>query len=144
MAPGTKSEIFNPPWWLRNPHAQTLWASFSAAHLPLEFHRQHLELPDGDFLELDWSDNPGPDCPLVLILHGLEGSSGSAYVRRLVFELFRQGYQCLVMHLWTIPSCQTPRNWRLTPGWKSHLTVVMWVSSPPAVHSAMLTGSNIT
>ena len=33
-------------------------------------HRERLELPDGDFIDLDWTpDNRGP---IVVILHGLE------------------------------------------------------------------------
>ena len=92
------ADEFVPPWWLKNPHLQTLWASLCPLPRPPEFHRQHLELPDGDFLVLDWSRNPGLDSPLVLILHGLEGSSNSNYIGRLVLQLSGQGYQCLVMH----------------------------------------------
>ncbi len=92
------SASFVPPWWLKNPHLQPLWASIYRWRPTPEFHRQHLELADGDFLELDWSQNPGPGSPLILILHGLEGSSRSTYVGRLVQQLSRQGYQCLVMH----------------------------------------------
>ncbi len=34
--------------------------------------RQRLELPDGDFLDIDWTALPGTR--RVLVLHGLEGS----------------------------------------------------------------------
>ncbi len=92
------SETFTPPWWLKNPHLQTLWASLCSPSTDPGYQRQHLELPDGDFLELDWCRNPGSDAPIVLILHGLEGSSRSSYVRRLALDLYPQGYQCLIMH----------------------------------------------
>ena len=92
------SESFTPPWWLKNPHLQTLWASLCSPGTDAEYQRQHLELADGDFLELDWSPNPGNNGPIVLILHGLEGSSHSNYVRRLVLNLYPQGFQCMVMH----------------------------------------------
>ena len=92
------ADDFVPPWWLKNPHLQTLWASLCRPHPKPHYHRQQLELTDGDFLELDWSQNPGPDTPLVVILHGLEGSSRSGYVRALVQHLSGLGWQCLVMH----------------------------------------------
>jgi predicted alpha/beta-fold hydrolase len=92
------SESFTPPWWLKNPHLQTFLGSLYSPGTDPKFQHQHLELPDGDFLQLDWSQNPGNDTPIVLILHGLEGSSRSSYVRRLVLDLYPQGYQCLVMH----------------------------------------------
>jgi len=43
---------------------------------------ERLELPDGDFLDLDWT--PGDHGPIALILHGLEGSSDSHYARGLL------------------------------------------------------------
>ncbi len=48
----------------------------------LALRRERLELPDGDFLDLDWT--PGDHGPIALILHGLEGSSDSHYARGLL------------------------------------------------------------
>jgi predicted alpha/beta-fold hydrolase len=82
---------FRPAWWLRGPHAQTLWPTFfrPRPHTPRTVER--LELPDGDFLDLAWL---GPvDGPLVLVLHGLEGSLDSHYARGLVSLLARRGYR---------------------------------------------------
>lgn len=42
--------------------------------------RERWELPDGDFLDVDRLDGASPDSPLVLICHGLEGSSQAGYV----------------------------------------------------------------
>lgn len=54
--------------------------------LPLR--RERLEFPDGDFLDLDFL--PGSRArssqPLLLILHGLEGSSQSPHVQSLLAE----------------------------------------------------------
>jgi predicted alpha/beta-fold hydrolase len=44
-----------------------------------------VDTPDGDFLDLDWLDGP-PGTPLLLVLHGLEGSARSHYVTGLLRE----------------------------------------------------------
>jgi predicted alpha/beta-fold hydrolase len=57
-----------------------------------------VELADGDFLDLDWGPGAPSGGPLVLLLHGLEGSARSPYVRALVHRLHGAGIQALVMH----------------------------------------------
>ena len=47
--------------------------------------RERVLTPDGDFVDLDWLDAPvAPGAPLLLVLHGLEGSWRSHYVRGLL------------------------------------------------------------
>ena len=48
----------------------------------LPFRRERFPTRDGDFVDLDWVDGPATS-PLLVILHGLEGSSGSHYVSGL-------------------------------------------------------------
>ena len=62
------------------------------------FSRQRLELPDGDFVDLDWTGPEDSVRPLILVLHGLEGSSQSYYVRGLCRALNRTGFRSCVMH----------------------------------------------
>jgi len=38
------------------------------------------DLPDGDFLDLDWSFSKSPTQKLVIIIHGLEGNAQRAYM----------------------------------------------------------------
>ncbi len=45
--------------------------------------RERWELADGDFLDLDFLEADSPAAPLVIVLHGLEGSSQASYVRGL-------------------------------------------------------------
>lgn len=45
--------------------------------------RERLWLQDGDFLDMDWHGPDESDKPLVLVLHGLTGSSNSPYVAGL-------------------------------------------------------------
>lgn len=88
--------MFRPTWWCRGPHAQTLWARL-VRHAPkLSFWRERLELPDGDFLDLDWTENGSG--PIVMVLHGLEGSSHSPYARGIMQAIERRGWRGVVMH----------------------------------------------
>ena len=63
---------------LRSPHGPPL-------------HRERVSTPDGDFLDLDWAPEPEPGAPIVLILHGLEGSAHRRYVRNAARELLARG-----------------------------------------------------
>ena len=81
---------FRPAWWLRGAHAQTIGARMMRSRLQLPFERERFELPDGDFVDLDFAfarPTPDPDRPLVLLLHGLEGSARSGYALQLYHEL---------------------------------------------------------
>ena len=64
--------------WLRHPHLQTLYGALLAPAPRVRFRRVRWETPDGDFVDVDHVDGPA-DAPLVLLFHGLEGSSRSAY-----------------------------------------------------------------
>ena len=87
---------FQPAWWCRGPHGQTLWARVirRAPHVPLT--RERLELPDGDYIDIDWTKNE--QGPIVIILHGLEGSSASPYARGMLNAVMRRGWRGVVMH----------------------------------------------
>jgi len=87
---------FRPAWWLRGAHAQTLWSSLLRWSPRPVLRRERLELSDGDFLDLDWT--PGDSGPIVILLHGLEGSSDSGYVRGLLAILGRYGWRGVVLH----------------------------------------------
>jgi len=64
----------------------------------MAFDRQRVELPDGDFVDVDWAGGNPADGPIVLLLHGLEGSSDSSYVRGLLRQVQRRGWRGGVMH----------------------------------------------
>jgi uncharacterized protein len=71
--------------------------------------RERWETPDGDFLDLDWVVNPAQEqrrinvmepssVPLVVLFHGLEGSSRSHYALALMAEAARQGWGGVVVN----------------------------------------------
>lgn len=87
---------FRSAWWLPGPHLPTLWPTFFRQRPALELDRERLELADGDFLDLSWH---GPrQHPVVLLLHGLEGSLHSHYTRPLLKALGEAGYRACLMH----------------------------------------------
>jgi predicted alpha/beta-fold hydrolase len=91
-------EPYRPPFWYRGRHLQTLWGPLFRHWRRPPVRRERLETPDGDFLDLDWLQGPPPDAPLVLILHGLEGSSRSHYARGLLIGAGRLGWRSAVLH----------------------------------------------
>jgi predicted alpha/beta-fold hydrolase len=88
---------FRPAWWLPGPHLQTLYPSlFRRRRLP-PLTRERLELPDGDFLDLEWTGKTAGS--VVLVLHGLEGSLESHYTGGMLGVLAQQGYNACMMYL---------------------------------------------
>jgi len=87
---------FRPAWWLRNAHAQTLWPPLLRRRPRLQLDWQRLELDDGDFLDLAWHGRQ--DAPIVLFLHGLEGSLRSHYAAGIVRTLTDSGLRTCFMH----------------------------------------------
>lgn len=97
-ADGSAARRFRPAWWLPGPHSQTLWPVLFRRRGRLRLVRERVELPDGDFLDLDWNGAAPGAAPLVLVLHGLEGSSESPYARGLLAAFRRAGWPAAVMH----------------------------------------------
>ncbi|OGT60113.1 MAG: alpha/beta hydrolase [Gammaproteobacteria bacterium RIFCSPHIGHO2_12_FULL_45_12] len=89
---------FKPAWWLRNSHLQTIWPVLCKRKIKnMTLERERLDLPDGDFIDLDWmgKDRPGP---LVLMLHGFEGSIDSHYAKATLSILKQSGWRGVFMH----------------------------------------------
>lgn len=87
---------FQPAWWCRNGHLQTVWGPLFRRN-GLLLRRERLETPDGDFVDLDWT--PGPaGAPLLLVLHGLEGSARSHYVAGLLGLAAGRGWRGVTLN----------------------------------------------
>ena len=96
---------FRPPPWLRNAHLQTVWAAVARRRNRVRYVRERLELPDGDFLDLDWSR--AGHGRLAILSHGLEGDSNAGYVRGLAAALNASGWDALA---WTYRGCGPEPN----------------------------------
>ncbi len=96
--PAFRVRPFRPAWWAPGPHAQTLLARALRSPVGPPFERERIETPDGDFLDVDWTPDPGPAAPLVLVLHGLEGGSRRTYMRSVCRELLARGVRSVAMN----------------------------------------------
>jgi len=103
------------PWWLPGGQSQTLWPALfarSRAGEPLRFRRQRWFTPDADFIDADWlvDDPPAghaaeiraphdePHRPLLVLFHGLEGSSRSHYAQAFADWARRNGWAMVLPH----------------------------------------------
>jgi uncharacterized protein len=87
---------YRAPWWLRGGHAQTIYPLLRKPPPP-RYVRERWDTPDGDFIDLDWV--PGADsAPLVILFHGLEGSSRSHYAAALMQAVQRRHWSGVVVH----------------------------------------------
>jgi len=72
------------PWWLPGGHSQTIWAALYARRRQgpaRALRRERWRTPDGDFVDVDRQDASHPQRPLLVMFHGLEGSSASHYAQ---------------------------------------------------------------
>lgn len=88
---------YRSPWWLPGGHLQTIWPVARKGPLP-HYRRERWDTPDGDFIELDWLRAGEPRAPLVVLFHGLEGSSRSHYARTLMNAVTARGWNGVVVH----------------------------------------------
>ncbi|MBC7683483.1 MAG: alpha/beta fold hydrolase [Ferruginibacter sp.] len=98
------------PWWLPGGNAQTIWpALYSQRALgPLpQFRRERWITPDLDFIDVDFCDaasrvaDPAASeggRPLLVLFHGLEGSSGSHYAEAFADYARAHGMGFVVPH----------------------------------------------
>lgn len=70
---------FHAPRWLPSPHFQTIGGRYLRRARPHALQRERIITPDDDFLDLDFAPSRGPDAPIVLLMHGLEGSARRGY-----------------------------------------------------------------
>lgn len=93
---------YRAPTWLPGGNLQTIWAALvSRRHegAPPHYRRERWTTPDGDFLDLDWLDPSPPDARGLLVLfHGLEGSSRSHYAEAFADFASSQGIGFVVPH----------------------------------------------
>jgi predicted alpha/beta-fold hydrolase len=81
---------FKPARGLKNAHLQTLYPALLRKNpSPPQLHRERLITPDHDFLDIDICGKG--TTPLVILLHGLTGSSKSSYIKGLQSVLLQQG-----------------------------------------------------
>ena len=105
---------FQAPWWLPGGHAQTIWpaklarpaspaasprAALAPVDGPLAWRRERWATPDADFIDVDFLNAPAPPgAPLLVLFHGLEGSSQSHYAQAFGHWARQHGWRYVVPH----------------------------------------------
>ena len=96
---------YRHPLYLFNGHVQTIVPSMLRNVAGVRYERERLELPDGDFLDLDWLQQKRNR--LVIVSHGLEGSSDRHYVKGMAKFFFNRGWDALA---WNCRGCSGEMN----------------------------------
>ena len=105
------------PFWLAGKgalggHVQTIWPAYFAdvqesgglgrghQRAKVHFHRERWDTPDGDFVDVDvLVAKPGQLAQTLLVMfHGLEGSSASLYAQAFARWAHAQGWDFVVPH----------------------------------------------
>lgn len=90
---------YRAPFYLFNGHLQTLWPVWQTLRKPpIVWPRERWETPDGDFIDVDCINQGAPESPVIILFHGLEGSSQSHYARNLATALAQIGWTGYVPH----------------------------------------------
>jgi len=71
---------YNPPFLFKNGHFSTIYAAIWRKIAAIEQKRERIELPDTDFLDLDWSFSSTKTKKVVILIHGLEGNAQRTYI----------------------------------------------------------------
>ena len=88
---------YQAPRWLPGSHAQTIWPALMLKQAPPAYRRELWATPDGGQIAVDRIDGQAGQ-PLVVLFHGLEGSSHSHYAIALMRALQARGWHGAVPH----------------------------------------------
>ena len=79
-------QAYRAPLWLPDGHTQSIYPALFRKIPLTHSHSERMELPDGDFLDVDWHMRSEAlhEMPLLIVSHGLEGSSRRHYVTGLI------------------------------------------------------------
>ncbi len=95
-------QAYRAPWWLPGGNAQTIWpALWARRHFgpPPVWRRERWVTPDDDFIDVDRAVlDSHPQAPLLVLFHGLEGSSSSQYAVAFADFAAAQGLAFAVPH----------------------------------------------
>lgn len=92
----TSDPTFRAAWWLPGAHAQTLWGKFGRGDPGVLTRMEQWPSRDGDLLDVLRLDGPNGS-PRLVILHGLEGTLASHYVRSSFHEASRRGWRATLL-----------------------------------------------
>ena len=92
---------YRAPWWLPGGNLQTIWPALYAKRVfgpHPQFRRERWDTPDGDFVDVDWLAAPARSDTLLVMFHGLEGSSRSHYAEAFADFCAERGIALAIPH----------------------------------------------
>ena len=93
---------YRAPWWLPGGNLQTIWPALYARRVfgaHPQFRRERWATPDADFVDIDWLQAAAAQqAPLLVLFHGLEGSSRSHYAEAFADFAAERGLAYVVPH----------------------------------------------
>ena len=94
---------YSAPWWLPGGNLQTIWPPLYSRRVfgpHPQFRRERWDTPDGDFIDVDWlvAEAPMRSSTLLVLFHGLEGSSRSSYCESFADYAREQGMAYAIPH----------------------------------------------
>ena len=91
---------YRAPRWLVGGNAQTIWPALFSKRFtgpaPI-YRRERWATPDADFIDVDWQGEDSA-APLLVLFHGLDGSSGSHYAQAFAHWARQHGWRFVVPH----------------------------------------------
>ena len=100
---------YQPPWWIKNGHFQSIYPSLLRKLDDNFFTRERISTPDEDFLDLDWSQRGNER--LVILTHGLEGHSRRPYMLGMAKAALNSKWDVLA---WNFRACSGEPNKLIT------------------------------
>lgn len=101
----SRKSTFKNAWWLTGGNLQTIWASKVPRASKITYFYERLRFADGDHTYLAWYPSTSItdldqslSTPIVVVLHGLEGSAESNYATGIMQQIEQLGWQGVVLH----------------------------------------------
>jgi len=101
-------KTYNPPALLFTNHLETIFPALLRSVSDVLYERERITTTDHDFLDLDWLKQGSKK--LVIISHGLEGSTDRAYIQGMAKVFFNTGFDALA---WNYRGCSGEMNSKL-------------------------------
>jgi uncharacterized protein len=91
-----ENSTYNPKYFFKSKHFNTVYRTLFH-NFNVDYQRKRLELDDGDFLDLDFSFVDSNK--IMIVIHGLEGSSDSNYVKSMTRVLNDNNWDVVALNL---------------------------------------------
>ena len=88
---------YRAPALFRSAHLQTIYPTLFRKVAIVTTRRERIDTVDQDFLDLDWHDNR-KSTKLLILLHGLEGSSRKAYMQGMAVTFARANWNVVAVN----------------------------------------------